>query len=263
MKGKTRTGEKARGLLCTQGKWGFSVPSPPMSRRWQGQQQRFKKDTQYFSLSLFLSLSFQTHRHTHSLIYKGAEGQAFSNTHSRNPIISSATSLFPGSTMSPSSVILFAELQHCAPSTNFFWLDLLAILVTVHHRLSRKPEFSTQNISSPPPSLKKPSSGDGWSWATADSPANYIHTHSPSYSAFVFTAIMTNRSEIFLLCSIYHYAPRLYFSLTCSTQSNINKLSIYMGSFPSMKLIRNLGNAGDLKINLSYNYWHKPELLRY
>lgn len=151
MKGKTRTGEKARGLLCTQGKWGFSVPSPPMSRRWQGQQQRFKKDTQYFSLSLFLSLSFQTHRHTHSLIYKGAEGQAFSNTHSRNPIISSATSLFPGSTMSPSSVILFAELQHCAPSTNFFWLDLLAILVTVHHRLSRKPEFSTQNISSPPP----------------------------------------------------------------------------------------------------------------
>lgn len=141
---------------------------------------------------------------------------------------------------------------------SFFFLDFLSILVAVHHKLAR------ENRTFPPNFFfffKKPSSRgmwDVWSWAAVDSPANYIYTRL-SHSQ------LSNDKQIwdffFLLCSIYHYAPRLYFSLTCSIQANINKLSIYACSFPSMKLIRNLGNAGDLKINLSYNYWHKLELL--
>lgn len=60
-----------------------------------------------------------------------------------------------------------------------------------------------------------------------------------------------NISEVFLLVPIYLHARRLHFFLTSSTHSNINKLRIYMGFFPNTKLIRNLGNIGDLEINLS------------
>lgn len=89
MKGKTRTGEKARGPLGTHGKQDFSVPSPPTLKLWQGQQQRFKKDTQHLSLPLFFSLSFQTHSHTQTLSFTEAQTDMLSQTHTH------ATPSFP------------------------------------------------------------------------------------------------------------------------------------------------------------------------
>lgn len=218
--------------------------------RWsygEDKQQWFKQDTQH----LFLSSQ------THTRIYRGTHGHAFSDT-----CLTSLPLPWTASWAAQHPLVHQVVCSSTASSPHFAgWISYLSQPWLTTHFLEN--QTFIRNIPHFFCPLRNPHLERGGSCTTADSPANYIHAHFPSYSISACMAITTNISEVFLLGSIYHYAPRLYFSLTCSTQSNINKLSIYMSSFPSMMLIRNLGNAGDLKINLSKNYWHKPELLWY
>lgn len=137
--------EKPRGPLCTHGKWDFLVPSPPTFGLWQGQQQRLKKDAQHLSLSVPLPFP--------KLPRREAQPATLPQTH-----VPAAPS-FPPPPPCEHNVPL---IHHSACSTPalclrhwFFWLDFLAILVTVHHRLARKSDFSTPFFFF---FLKKPSS---------------------------------------------------------------------------------------------------------
>lgn len=74
------SGEKARGALCTRGKWDFSVPSPPTLGLRQGQEPGFQKDAQpqHLSLSAFPECTGGRHKHTcpHSPVISSATSRS-------------------------------------------------------------------------------------------------------------------------------------------------------------------------------------------
>lgn len=112
------------------------MPSPPTFRLWQGQQQRFKKDAQQLPLSPCL---FQQ-------CHGGRRSRTLPQAH-----VPAAPSFPPPPPCSWEHHVPL--IHHSARSTpalclchQVFWLDFLAILITVHHRLARKSDFSTQII---------------------------------------------------------------------------------------------------------------------